>query len=111
MQQQQPPMFTLTGRLVNVFVQPGGTNAKGEEYEAKDKIQILGDVPVKGGGFKMDLVTLGCEDGRIYERLQGQTVQVPIGFYTFSRTVGFFIPKGGQPRVIRQVEPQAEKKD
>ena len=55
-------MFTLCGQVANVYVQPGGTSKKtGEEYDPRDKVQILGHVPLQGGGTKLDLVTLNVE--------------------------------------------------
>ena len=34
-------MIKLEGTLINTFRVDGGTNKKGEEYEARDKVQFL----------------------------------------------------------------------
>ena len=53
------PMFTLCGQVANVFVQPGGTSKKtGEAFDPRDKVQILGHLPLSTGGHKLELVTL-----------------------------------------------------
>ena len=42
------PMFALSGQVLNVFVQAGGVSKKtGEEYEARDKVQLLGEMPLR----------------------------------------------------------------
>ena len=52
-------MFTLCGQVANVYVQPGGTSKKtGEDFDPRDKVQILGHLPVSTGGHKLELVTL-----------------------------------------------------
>ena len=34
-------MIKLEGTVINTFRVDGGTNKKGEEYEARDKVQLL----------------------------------------------------------------------
>ena len=51
-------MFTLCGQVANVYVQPGGTSKKtGEAFDPRDKVQILGQLPMPTGGHKLELVT------------------------------------------------------
>lgn len=95
------PMFTLCGQVANVFVQPGGTSKKtGEVFDPRDKVQILGHVPLQGGGSKLDLVTLNVEDAAIFKQHEGKTIRVPVGVYAIGKTVGYFIPQGGKPAVL-----------
>ena len=55
-------MFTLCGQVANVYVQPGGTSKKtGEAFDPRDKVQILGHLPLPTGGHKLELVTLNVE--------------------------------------------------
>ena len=35
-------MIKLEGKLINVFTQEGGTNKKGESFDERDKIQVMG---------------------------------------------------------------------
>lgn len=92
------PMFTLCGQVANVYVQPGGTSKKtGEIFDPRDKVQILGHVPLQGGGSKLDLVTLSVEDASIFRQHQGKQVRVPVGVFASGKTVAFFIPQGSKP--------------
>jgi len=92
------PMFTLCGQVANVFIQPGGTSKKtGEVFDPRDKVQILGSVPVATGGHKLELVTLNVEDATIFQNLLSKLIRVPVGFYSIGKTVGYFIPQGAKP--------------
>ena len=92
------PMFTLFGEVVNVYVQPGGTSKKtGEVFDPRDKVQIMGQVPLQGGGTKLDLVTLNVEDARLFQSSLKRNVRVPVGVYALGKSVGFFIPQGAKP--------------
>lgn len=94
-------MFTLCGQVANVYVQPGGTSKKtGEAFDPRDKVQILGHVPLQGGGTKLDLVTLNVEDARLFQAAQGKTVRVPVGVYALGKSVGYFIPQGAKPQLV-----------
>lgn len=96
------PMFTLCGQVANVFVQPGGTSKKtGEAFDPRDKVQILGHVPLPDGKTKLDLITLNVEDARLFEAAQGKTIRVPVGTYALGKTVGYFIPQGAKPALVQ----------
>ena len=98
------PMFTLCGQVANVYVQPGGTSKKtGEAFDPRDKVQILGHIPLQGGGSKLDLVTLNVEDARLFQAAQGKTVRVPVGVYSVGKSVGYFIPQGAKPQLVTPV--------
>src|SRR5690606_20726925 len=97
-------MFTLCGQVANVYVQPGGTSKKtGEVFDPRDKVQILGHVPLQGGGSKLDLVTLNVEDARLFQAAQGKTIRVPVGVYALGKSVGYFIPQGAKPLLVATV--------
>ena len=36
-------MLQMTGQIVNTFTQDGGQNKDGEQYEARHKVQLLGE--------------------------------------------------------------------
>ena len=92
------PMFTLCGQVANVFIQPGGTSKKtGDTFDPRDKVQILGSIPLAAGGHKLELVTLNVEDAAIFQNLVSKIVRVPVGFYTSGKSVGYFIPQGAKP--------------
>lgn len=97
-------MFTLCGQVANVYVQPGGTSKKtGEVFDPRDKVQILGHVPLQGGGSKLDLVTLNVEDARLFQSAMNKTIRVPVGVYALGKSVGYFIPQGAKPLLVTPV--------
>ena len=97
------PMLTLCGTVMNVFVQPGGVSKKtGEAFDPRDKVQILGQIPLPEGGHKLDLVTLNVEHGKVYEALLRKVIRVPVGVYALNRSVGYFIPQGSRPALVSQ---------
>lgn len=86
--------------MLNVFVQPGGVSKKtGEEYEARDKVQLLGELPLQDGQKRMELVTLTVGDARPFEAVKGKRVRVPVGFFATGKDVQFYIPKGSRPEL------------
>jgi hypothetical protein len=98
------PMFTLCGQVANVYVQPGGTSKKtGEAFDPRDKVQILGHVPLPDGNTKLDLVTLNVEDARLFEAAMNKTIRVPVGVYALGKSVGYFIPQGAKPQLVTSV--------
>lgn len=97
-------MFTLCGQVANVYVQPGGLSKKtGEHFDPRDKVQILGQLPLAAGGHKLELVTLNVEDARAFESIQGKTIRVPVGVYAIGKSVGYFIPQGAKPALVQAV--------
>jgi len=100
----EQPMLTLYGKVVNVYVQPGGTNRKGEEYDPQDKVQLVGSFPVETGGHRLDIVTLSTEDGEIFRKLENRHVRVPVGVYAARSAVGFYIPRGAKPQLVQQAQ-------
>ena len=102
-------MFSITGQVVNTFEAPGrAADAKAgtEAQEAKPKVQILGEMPVPGGQKRVELVTLTCEDQRIYDALKGKTVSVPLGIFAPAKgQIIYFIPKGSVPVEVGEASP------
>jgi len=88
------PMFRLTGKVVNVYVSPKGVNKDGEEYGGQDKVQIMGEIPLPNGEFKMELVDLKTDQGQALKSAQGKTVTCPVAFYVARGSVGYYVPKG-----------------
>ena len=55
-------------------------------------------MPVPGGQKRVELVTLTCEDQRVYESLRGRTISVPLGIFAPAKgQIIYFIPKGSTP--------------
>lgn len=94
-------MIEITGQLVNTFTVQAGTNKKGESYEAKDKIQLLGELEQPNGEKRMDMLTLTVDDLTAYVSLIGKRIRLPVGAMgTSGRGVLFFVRKGTQPQAI-----------
>jgi hypothetical protein len=71
-------------------------------FDPRDKVQILGHIPLQDGTSKLDLVTLNVEDARLYQQAIGKTIRVPVGVYALLKTVGYFIPQGCKPALLPQ---------
>jgi len=73
-------MITLNGTLLNVYKAPIRKGAEDGETE-KDKIQILGDIPLRNGEIRKDLITISVKDARKYEDLKGTEVSIAVGAF------------------------------
>lgn len=95
-------MFTVTGQVLKTFIQPGGVDKEtGEVSPPTAKVQIMGEMPVKGGDSRFDMITLTVEDKTKYESLKGKRVRVPLGFFAPQKgTIIYFIPKGAEPETL-----------
>jgi hypothetical protein len=95
-------MFTVTGQVMKTFIQEGKTDKQtGEIDESSIKVQILGEMPVKGGDSRLDLITLTVENEKTYSDLTGKRIRVPLGFFAPSKgQIIYFIPKGSKPELL-----------
>lgn len=91
-------MFTLRGKVVNTFHQQGKLDKEtGELREGTDRVQIMGEMPVAGGGSKVDLITLTIPEGLDFSEHLQKAVEVPLGFFSPQKgQIIYFIPKGSQ---------------
>lgn len=88
-------MLNLTGVLINAYKAPAfqsKTAEKGAEApEEKPKLQILGDVALKNGEVKKDLLTITVPDLAPYEGKEGTKVSIPVGAFAPSKgNIAFF---------------------
>lgn len=91
------PMFTLNGRVMNVFKTPSGLNKKtGDQYDAQDKVQIMGSLPVRDSDeYRYDMITLTTDQANTFQNLLDEEVTVPVGIIGRGKNdVLYFIPKG-----------------
>jgi len=91
-------MFLVTGEVRNVFKQPGSVDkTTGELRPDSNKVQILGELPVMGGGTREDIITLTIPEGLDFSPYLKQRISVPIGFLSPAKgSIVYFIPKGSQ---------------
>ena len=102
-------MFTVTGEVRNVFYQQGQPDKEtGELKEGSHKVQVLGEMPVNGGGSREDLITLTIPEGLDFKPFLKRTVRFPLGFFAPAKgTIVYFIPKGSkieltEPNVVQE---------
>ena len=89
------PMFKLTGQIVHVYEAPKGVNKNtGEEYGGHDKVQIMGQLPLPDGHYKMELIDIKTDQGAALKGSIGKTVSAAVAFFTVGKSVGFYVPKG-----------------
>lgn len=95
-------MFTVTGKVMKTFVQPGVVDKEtGEASKPSAKVQIMGELPVQGGESRLDLITLTVENIKTYTDLVGKSIRVPLGFFAPQKgNIVYFIPKGSSPELI-----------
>lgn len=91
-------MLQLTGKLIAVFKTQAGVDKDGKSYESRDKIQILGELPLPDGGVKFDVVDLSVENIGPYVPLMDKHIVVSVGVMASGgRSVLFYIRKGSTP--------------
>ena len=90
-------MIKLEGTVLNVFTQQGGTNKKGETFEDRDKVQILGALDLPNGDVKNELVTLSVENYRDFKDLINKKISIAVGAMAMGRNVVFYVAKGAKP--------------
>ncbi len=93
-------MINLQGTVINVFTQQGGTNKKGETFEDRDKIQILGALSLPNGEIKNELLTLSIENARDFHALLNKKISIAVGAMASGRNVIFYVAKGATPEVL-----------
>lgn len=95
-------MITLTGQLINVFVQPKGEK-DGKEYGGQDKLQVIGDIDLPDGGKRVDMFTLTTRDIGNFKEFIGKKIRIPIGIFLAGRSqITYFIPQGSKPELVRE---------
>ena len=93
-------MLNLTGTVINVFTQQGGTNKKGESFEDRDKVQLLGALDLPNGEIKNELITLTVDNYRDFKDLLNKK-----NFYCCwcngnGSQCDFYVAKGAQPQIL-----------
>ena len=83
-------MIKLEGTILNVFTQQGGKDRKtGDQFEDRDKVQILGAMELPNGGVKNELFTLSVENSRDFKDFINQKITIAVGAMASGRNVIF----------------------
>lgn len=93
-------MIKLEGTLINTFRVEGGTGKDGKEYEARDKIQILGAMELPSGQVQNALYDLTVEDSSAYEAFKNKLISVSCGAMAIGKNVVFYVRKGSKPTLV-----------
>lgn len=93
-------MIKLQGQVINTYHVDGGTNKKGETFDASDKVQLLGALELPNGQIKHELVDLKVQDARIWEQFKGRVVSISCGAMAAGRSVIFYVAKGATPQAV-----------
>jgi len=93
-------MLNLKGTVINVFTQQGGTNKKGETFEDRDKVQILGALELPNGEIKNELVTLSVDNYRDFSEFLNKQISIAVGAMALGRNVVFYVAKGAKPEIL-----------
>jgi hypothetical protein len=88
-------MFSITGQVITVFKAPEGKTKTGENYGGDYRVQVLGELALKNGEVKRELVTLSMPSrwGRELFTAVGSTVTLPVGIMASGNVVRAFIPE------------------
>jgi len=95
-------MFTVMGKVVHVFDQPGRVDKEtGEKLPDSVRLQMMGQMPVPNGETRLDLITVKVEDKNTYEKLKGKDIRLPVGAFAPSKgQIIYFVPKGSAPELV-----------
>lgn len=87
-------MFTVSGKVLQVFTAPEGTSKEGQKYGGDARLQLLGDVTLKNGEKKNDLLTLSIPEnwGDKVKGWIGKDITIPCGLYVSGGVVKPYIP-------------------
>jgi len=88
-------MFSVQGKIINVFETPGGTDKKtGATYDPSCKIQLLGEMMLKTGAIKNELLTLTVPPAHVteYKDQVGTDVSISVGIFVSGGKIQPFIP-------------------
>lgn len=86
-------MINLQGTLINVFRLDAGKNKDGKEYEARDKVQLLGSLELPNGQIKNELIDLTVEDARLFEPFKNKIISISCGAMAIGKNVVFMFEK------------------
>jgi len=95
-------MFTVMGKVVNVFDQPGQTNKEtGEIAPTTPRLQMMGQMPVQNGETRLEMITVKVEDKKTYAQLINKNIRLAVGAFAPSKgQIIYFVPKGAKPELV-----------
>ena len=97
-------MLQMTGKVINAFVQAGGKDKDGKSYEPRSKVQLLGEMILKDGEVKNELVDLTVDNLDDWKSFTGKEVIIEVGVYAPAKnTVYYSVKQGSKPRLKQDI--------
>jgi len=94
-------MLTLEGRVQKVFKVPGGSTRDGEVVAPSARVQIVGEVPVKGGDSKLAIVELKVTDRvAAFQQAMGKLVRCQVDLWNMEGRSGLFLLKDSEIELL-----------
>lgn len=94
-------MLQISGKVVNFFTVESGKDRDGKEYDAKHKVQLLGNIALPNGDTKYDLMDLTVDDLFEWQSLKGQDIAIDVGAFSPAKgNIVYFVSKGAKPKLV-----------
>lgn len=96
-------MITMEGRLINTYKANSRIDKEtGKVIEGKEKIQIMGQMPMESGEFRNEMHDLTCHDLNAFKQYQGKTIRFALGIMSAGDNTILFLPKGTKPELVSE---------
>ena len=92
----------MTGKVINAFVQAGGKDKDGKTYEPRSKVQLLGEMVLKDGEIKNELVDLTVENLDDWKSFVGKEIVIDVGVYAPAKNTIYYSVKQNSKPILRQ---------
>jgi hypothetical protein len=71
-------MIILKGKVANTFKTPAGTDATGNPYQAKERVQVISDAKDKNGQTRVEILDVTVPDASLYADKVGKEIELPV---------------------------------
>lgn len=82
-------MIILSGKLLQVYNTPTGTDKEGKAYGGDTKIQILNETRLRNGEMKNEIVEMTVPDAYKYKDQLNQDVEIQVNIRAYKNSVYF----------------------
>lgn len=94
-------MLQISGKVVNVFTVESGKDKDGKNYDARNKVQLLGNIALPNGDTRYDLMDLTVDDLVEWQSLKGQDIAIDVGAFAPAKgNIVYFVSKGAKPKLV-----------
>ena len=96
-------MFSVTGKVLNVYTQDGRTDENGVVGPKVPKVQILGELPIPNHEeTRVDLITLSVPAGLDFTPYINRDITVALGFFSPAKNqLAHYTPTGSVDRLAQ----------